>query len=385
MKKALCLLLIIALLTPVLAFAASAPVGYYKGPDGTLLLLEDGSAIIYINGYADWTLRWDDQAIYSETGSPGWYTYADGHLSFGWEGGDGYYTYEYDYCPEKYLTAPAGYYTGDIGSLELSESGTGTLSIGGYDEPIRWDDRLIYSEYDLSGHYIYADGKLSFAWEGGEGGYVYTFNYMPEGRPEALIGDFFDVVNDEPYFVYRSTGKHYGYEDDYWEGCSVWCAVQDYSVSTEASSTLAPQGKFSYYAKNITNGDRNNAWIEGADGYGIYEYIDITRRYSVTHEKYGVDYKNLCIVNGYAQTEAKWKANSRVKALGMYMNGEFITTLPLLDIMEPQYFDLTPYHLHADSGADTVFRFEICQVYPGDKYEDTAITGIEFQFMTPNH
>ena len=69
----------------------------------------------------------------------------------------------------------------------------------------------------------------------------------------------------------------------------------------------------------------------------------------------------------------------------MYMNGEFITTLPLLDIMEPQYFDLTPYHLHADSGADTVFRFEICQVYPGDKYEDTAITGIEFQFMTPNH
>lgn len=198
-------------------------------------------------------------------------------------------------------------------------------------------------------------------------------------------GGFFDVTDEEPYFIYSENGRHYGYEMDYWDGCSVWCAVTDYTVSAEASSFLAPQGKYSYEPANILSGDRFNAWVEGAKGYGVGEYINIIRRYSVCDEDHGVDFREMCVVNGYARTPETWAANSRVRELRFYYNGLYVDTFTLQDTVEPQYFDLTPYGLHAGSGVDCVFHFEIDSVYPGEKYRDTAITGIEFDFWTPNH
>lgn len=205
------------------------------------------------------------------------------------------------------------------------------------------------------------------------------------GAETAPVSGFFDVVEEEPYFVHNENGKHYGYEDDYWEGCSVWCAVTDHSVSAEASSCLAPRGKYSYEPSNICSGDRENAWIEGADGFGVGEYINIIRRCEVIDKEYGVDFREFCVVNGYARTFETWTANSRVKELRFYFDGRYVDTFTLEDTIEPQYFDLTPYGLHAASGEDIVFRFEIDSVYPGEKYADTAITGIEFAFWTPNH
>lgn len=196
---------------------------------------------------------------------------------------------------------------------------------------------------------------------------------------------FFDVIDDEPFFVYSENGQHYGYEMDYWGGCSVWCAVADCKVSAEASSYLAPQGNYSYEPANVLSGDRGNAWVEGAKGYGIGEYVNIIRRYEVSDADYGVDFRGLCVVNGYARTKETWAANSRVKELRCYFDGRYVDTFTLEDTIEPQYFDLTVYGLHAASGAECVFHFEIDSVYPGEKYADTAITGIELDFWTPNH
>ena len=199
------------------------------------------------------------------------------------------------------------------------------------------------------------------------------------------VSGFFDVLDSEPYFVYSENGKHYGYEADYWEGCSVWCAVTDHSAFAEASSYLAPQGKYSYEPLSILSGERGNAWVEGAEGYGTGEYISIISRYEVDDAEYGVDFRELCVVNGYARTAETWAANSRVKELLFFFNGRYVDTFTLEDTARPQYFDLTQYALHAGSGADTVFRFEIGSVYPGEEYADTALTGIEFDFWTPNH
>lgn len=206
-----------------------------------------------------------------------------------------------------------------------------------------------------------------------------------EEDPEEAESGFFDVVDDEPYFIRSENGTHYGYEEDYWDGCSVWCAVTDCSVSAKASSYLAPQGRYSYEPRNICSGDRSNAWIEGVKGYGIGEYVDIIRRYEVCDTDYGVDFREICVVNGYARTNETWAANSRVRELGFYFNGRYVDTFTLEDTIEPQYFDLTQYGLHAASGEDSVFRFGIVSVFPGEKYADTAITGIEFDFWTPNH
>lgn len=215
------------------------------------------------------------------------------------------------------------------------------------------------------------------------------FDRIPENKPnmetEEFISGFFNVMNEEPFFDHREDGMHYGFEMDFWEGCSTWCAVTDYRVTATASSSLTAQGEFSYEPSNIYSANRSNAWIEGAEGYGIGEFIEISRCYHVGDKEYGVDFRELCIVNGYAQTLEKWTANSRVEDLKLFFNGEYIDTFHLEDTIEPQYFDLKQYNLRADSGAESVFRFEIASVYPGEKFADTAITGIEIDFWTPNH
>lgn len=291
-------------------------------------------------------------------------------------------------------TPAPGYYAGIEGALELFEDGTALFHAPGSTWLIRWDDRFIYSETDTPGAYTFRDGHLSFQWEGGDGLYTYEFDLVPGNRlpsiaePELMPGGvsgYFDVTDEEPFFLHRDYGCNYGYEMDFWQGCSVWCSVLDYTVSVTASSFLAPQGKYSYEPGNIIDPNRACAWVEGVPGYGTGEYVEITRNYTVGDEEYGVDYRGLCIVNGYARTLDTWKNNSRVEFLRMYVNGEYIGTLHLADTMEPQYFDLTSLSLHAASGEDTVFRFEIASVYPGEKYDDTVITGIETEFWTPNH
>lgn len=287
---------------------------------------------------------------------------------------------------------PAGYYAGEDGYLQLFENGTAIQNVAGCNWLTHWDENAIYSEFDSPGEYTYKDGHFSFGWEGGDGYYTYDYVYCPDEMPplEAEIrrngeSGFFDKLENEPFFEHRENGMLYGFEDDFWDGCSVWCAVREYGLSASASSFLAAQGQYSYEPGHIIENNRSNAWVEGAEGYGIGEYVDIDRSYVVGDEDYGVDFRELCIVNGYARTADAWKANSRVHELKMYFNNEYICTLPLLDTMEPQYFDLLAYQLHAGSGAESTFRFEIASVYPGEKYEDTAITGIEVSIWTPNH
>lgn len=275
--------------------------------------------------------------------------------------------------------------------LYLYREGRACLILFGSSWWTHWNENGIYSEYGSLGKFESSGSRLTFGWEGGDGYYTYEFAFQGDGlipapcRRDESVSGFFDTVDYEPYIVHSPGGKHYGFESDFSAGCRVWCAVENYQISAEASSTLAPQGQYSYWPSNICNSDRGSAWVEGADGYGIGEYIEITRRYDVSDADFGVYFDELCVVNGYARTPEAWAANSRVKELKLFFNGAYVTAFTLADSIEPQYFDLTPYRLHADSGADSVFRFEIASVYPGEKYDDTVITGIELGFWTPNH
>lgn len=392
---------------------ASEPprIGYYVDNGGSSIeLFEDGTAVLKGPGY-DWFLTWDDENIYnSETGASEKYTYKHEHLSFGWEGKDGFYHYEFDYSPDRTsknsslkdadtVTSEQVYNdaaedTGQsqetsadynpIVNLAFFADGSAIVTIGKSVWNATWDENHLYNtETGKAYQYTVQGDYLVFYWETEDGLRDHKVYYLEN---EKLQRNFFDCeFTKEPYYIFHDEGTHYGFTTDFWEGCSVWCAVQDYRISAKASSTLAPQGQFSYEASHIYNSDRSNAWIEGVEGYGIGEYIEITRSYQVADEGFGVDFEELCIVNGYAQTPEKWAANSRVEDLKFYFNGKYIDTLHLKDTIRPQYFDLTKYNLHAASAADSVFRFEIASVYPGEKYADTAITGIEMSFMTPNH
>lgn len=211
-------------------------------------------------------------------------------------------------------------------------------------------------------------------------------------------GEFMAInPESEDAFPYMDSpdGDVFGFYDDLTDGCSVWCAIdyESYVNKISASSTLAPQGKYSYDAANLGNRSRKDAWVEGTDGYGIGESVTIVRNYSHGGDAAGFKdrgydsffFPALCIVNGMAKDEKSWKNNSRVKSLKLYFNDKYIATLELEDSMKPQFISLSGLHLSAKDGADSTFRFEIADVYPGDKYNDTALTGIEIEVFTENH
>jgi hypothetical protein len=201
-------------------------------------------------------------------------------------------------------------------------------------------------------------------------------------RPNRL-GNFFNLSPNKDAVIYNKNGMYWGFERDFKKGS--WNGAAEYdSHYVEASSTLEPQGKFSYYPSNAKDGSRHNAWIEGAAGYGIGEYIKFTSSFKHVSGK-NIDLVGLCIVNGYADNIDKWKKNSRVKKLQMYFNNKYVANIFLDDTIVPQYIDIRPLGITVKSGELYTLRFEIANVYKGDKYTDTAITGISMDIESPNN
>jgi len=195
--------------------------------------------------------------------------------------------------------------------------------------------------------------------------------------------DIYDGIPEWPQ--YHPDGEHYGFEEDFWDGCSVYCAVERSSVKAQSSSTLSPQGKYSYGAAHLVDGKRDTVWSEGAKGHGIGQSVTITENIKLHSDEKKIDYLSLCIVNGYIRTEDTWKNNSRVKEMTLSVNGRKLCELHLNDTMKPQYFDLSSLGIQTGSGKSISFDLTIKDVYPGDKFQDTCLTGVELQFSTPSH
>ena len=86
---------------------------------------------------------------------------------------------------------------------------------------------------------------------------------------------------------------------------------------------------------------------------------------------------SIIISNGYMKSEETWKNNNRVKSLKLYINDKAHGILQLSDTRTDQEFKLGTFGKNKD-GSDLVLRFEILDIYKGDKYNDTAITEIYF-------
>ena len=133
----------------------------------------------------------------------------------------------------------------------------------------------------------------------------------------------------------------------------------------KASSSLPTQGKNSYGINKINDGNPMTAWVEGADGYGIGESFEI-KAPNVNN-----------IYNGYQSSPSNWKNNSRVKKFKVYKDNKPLCYLVLTDEMGRQLFEL-PVKVDFEKGYDnpSTFRFEIVEVYKGDKWDDVAISEI---------
>ncbi|MBR5068237.1 MAG: hypothetical protein IKX25_02450 [Bacteroidales bacterium] len=158
-------------------------------------------------------------------------------------------------------------------------------------------------------------------------------------------------------------------------GCSFYCGCQYDTVF--ASSSLRSQGQFSYDANNAADLSYESAWVEGKAGNGIGEWIE----YQVPANNPRIT--TIIVCNGYYRTRQAWEQNGRVKKLEVTINGQKFTTLHLDDVYADQYFDVGEIGWNRKEGTEPGtepirIRFTILEVYPGTKYDDTAITEIYF-------
>ena len=145
-------------------------------------------------------------------------------------------------------------------------------------------------------------------------------------------------------------------------------------TNIKATSRLAPQGNNNYDEKNLYDYNHLTPWVEGVKGYGIGE------KATLTLEDVTAGFRGISIVNGYSKSKVAWKNNSRVKKLKVSYDGRPMFILNLKDQMGEQHFDFDNVLNEDDDELVRTFTvtIEILDVYKGDKYDDTAISEVEF-------
>lgn len=167
---------------------------------------------------------------------------------------------------------------------------------------------------------------------------------------------------------------------DYWaaidRGCSWYCGGGSKEVT--ASSTLNESGTTSYQASQAHDLNFKNAWVEGAKGEGVGEYLE----YHFAAKSPRIH--TIMFANGYVKSQKAWEENNRVKTLRVYVNNEKYCYLHLEDKRAVQVFklpDMFGYSpiMKTQSGLpDWKVKFEIVEVYKGTKFNDTVISEIFF-------
>lgn len=238
---------------------------------------------------------------------------------------------------------------------------------------------LVTAVAQIKNLYPTSTSKLEFTQEG-----ELAFNtLLPNGSFDNLgvitSSQIDTLANGETDTTYIKTivQNYERYFDVLMPGCSWYCGGKVDTV--KASSSLASQGNFSYQAKNAADFTYETAWVEGAKGVGIGEYIE----YQFSPKSARVE--EVKIANGYVKSEKAWKENARAKKLKLYHNGKPYAILNLKNERSEQVFSVGPfgfqYYLMDDDKKPTkpwTLRFEILEVYPGIRYTDTAISEIHF-------
>ena len=181
--------------------------------------------------------------------------------------------------------------------------------------------------------------------------------------------DFFE------YEDYEAPDKPIG-KLEFLRGCSWYCGG---SVKKITSSSELKQNKgINYSGKNAHDFNEKTAWIEGSQDYGIGEYLEYEFKFN-ENEKYSgnLGINKIIIANGYKKDKLTWKNNSRIKLLKVYINNKPSFEINLLDSYEIQTVDIDLIMFLKKSPIK--LKFEILDIYKGDKYKDTALSLLMFE------
>lgn len=178
-----------------------------------------------------------------------------------------------------------------------------------------------------------------------------------------------ESLTSEQKKLLNEFGEDMGFWDTVTGACSWYCGGGP--KKQEASSFLAPQGGNTYYASNAHDFDLRTAWVEGVKGYGIGEYIEYY------FEALSPRITEIIVYNGYFKSEKAWEDNSRVKKFKLYVDNKPYAILELQDCRATQCFKVEPLQSKIKN-KDLVLKFEILEVYKGKKWDDVAISEINF-------
>lgn len=152
-------------------------------------------------------------------------------------------------------------------------------------------------------------------------------------------------------------------------GCSWYCGGGPYKITS--SSYLKDEGKITYLPDNIHDFDLFTAWVpDSANG-------SIGKKINFHFKPFAPRVNEIIIWNGYIKNTDLWKANSRVAKFKMIVNGKPTAILELKDVNNTQSFKINPIQ-STDSTKDLILTLEILEVYKGTKYDDVAISEINF-------
>lgn len=152
-------------------------------------------------------------------------------------------------------------------------------------------------------------------------------------------------------------------------GCSWYCGGGPYKITS--SSYLKDEGKITYLPDNIHDFDLFTAWVPDTLNGSIGKKINF-------HFKpFAPRVNEIIIWNGYIKNSDLWKANSRVAKFKMIVDGKPTAILELKDVNNTQSFKINPIQ-STDSTKDLILTLEILSIYKGTKYNDVAVSEINF-------
>lgn len=157
-----------------------------------------------------------------------------------------------------------------------------------------------------------------------------------------------------------------GAEQQIGQAGSIPAISMDAVLSVTASSYLTQSDYNLYHTPDrMTDGDLSTAWVEGASGDGIGEWVAFT--FDGTYLVSGIQ-----IYAGYQKSDALYEKNSRPAVLTVTFSDGGERTVTLEDVSGSQYIAFD------DPVETSSVTLAIDSVYPGSKYQDTVISELSF-------
>jgi len=178
------------------------------------------------------------------------------------------------------------------------------------------------------------------------------------------------ILGYEYYFSRQNLIAFYRKNNNLYKNDGLFSKVFNKNSLGFAESSSYLNNNNTYCAMNTYDDDTRTAWVEGAQGNGIGEWIKIYLQNKWNENNI---FNELHLLTGYNKNEKVFKENNRIKkALIEFSSGQNIT----VNFIDTINYQIVPIHKQTIKWA----KITILEVYKGTKYNDTCISEVKFEY-----